>query len=97
MPPSNLEVKRFTDVSKLRHCDSGWTPSRRPASIGVPAAIAELDRAVNQLGLAGAMIDDKVNGHTYDEPEFLPLWQAAEQMGVEPTQPDAGRKRGHSV
>jgi predicted TIM-barrel fold metal-dependent hydrolase len=26
----------------------------------VPAAIAELDRAVNKLGLVGAMIDDKV-------------------------------------
>jgi aminocarboxymuconate-semialdehyde decarboxylase len=46
------------------------------------AAIAELDRAVNQLGLVGAIIDDKVNGKTYDEPEFLPLWQAAEQMGA---------------
>jgi aminocarboxymuconate-semialdehyde decarboxylase len=48
----------------------------------VKAAIAELDRAVNQLGLVGAMIDDKVNGRTYDEPEFLPLWKAAEQMGA---------------
>ena len=45
-------------------------------------AIAELDRCVNQLGLVGAMIDDKVNGRTYDEPEFLPLWKAAEQMGA---------------
>ena len=48
----------------------------------VNAAIAELDRAVNQLGLVGAMIDDKVNGRTFDEPEFLPLWKAAEQMGA---------------
>ncbi len=45
-------------------------------------AIDELDRSVNQLGLVGAMIDDKVNGRTYDEPEFLPLWKAAEQMGA---------------
>jgi aminocarboxymuconate-semialdehyde decarboxylase len=48
----------------------------------VPAAIAELDRAVNKLGLVGAMIDDKVNGRTYDDPAFLPLWKAAEQMGA---------------
>ncbi|MBI3327729.1 MAG: amidohydrolase family protein [Nitrospinae bacterium] len=48
----------------------------------VKAAIAELDRSVNQLGIVGAMIDDKVNGRTYDEPEFLPLWKAAEQMGA---------------
>ncbi len=48
----------------------------------VNAAIGELDRAVNRLGLVGAMIDDKVNGRTYDDPEFLPLWKAAEQMGA---------------
>jgi aminocarboxymuconate-semialdehyde decarboxylase len=48
----------------------------------VPAAIAELDRAVNKLGLVGAMIDDKVNGRTYDDPAFMPLWKAAEQMGA---------------
>jgi aminocarboxymuconate-semialdehyde decarboxylase len=28
------------------------------------------------------MIDDKVNGRTYDDPSFLPLWKAAEQMGA---------------
>ena len=48
----------------------------------VDLAIAELDRCVNQLGMVGAMIDDKVNGKTFDEPEFLPLWKAAEQMGA---------------
>ena len=48
----------------------------------VDLAIAELDRCVNQLGMAGAMIDDKVNGKTFDESEFLPLWKAAEQMGA---------------
>jgi aminocarboxymuconate-semialdehyde decarboxylase len=46
------------------------------------AAIVELDRAVNQLGMKGAMIGDQVNGKTFDEPEFLPIWQAAEQMGA---------------
>jgi aminocarboxymuconate-semialdehyde decarboxylase len=48
----------------------------------VKAAIDELERSVTQLGLVGAMIDDKVNGRTYDEPAFLPLWRAAEQMGA---------------
>jgi aminocarboxymuconate-semialdehyde decarboxylase len=48
----------------------------------VKAAIDELERSVTQLGLVGAMIDDKVNGQTYDEPAFLPLWRAAEQMGA---------------
>lgn len=48
----------------------------------VAAAIAELERAVTKLGLVGAMINDTVNGRTFDEPEFLPLWKAAEQMGA---------------
>ena len=48
----------------------------------VRSAIAELERSVTQLGLVGAMINDTVNGRTYDDPELLPLWQAAEQMGA---------------
>ncbi len=48
----------------------------------ITAAVAELERSVAQLGLKGAMIGDHVNGKTYDEPEFSPLWQAAEQLGA---------------
>ena len=48
----------------------------------VDAAIAELDRAVNTLGLKGAELDTVVNDKNWDEPEFLPLFQAAEAMGA---------------
>lgn len=48
----------------------------------IPAAIAELERCVVQLGLKGAMINDHVNGRTFDEPEFVAFWKAAEQMGA---------------
>jgi aminocarboxymuconate-semialdehyde decarboxylase len=48
----------------------------------IRAAINEMERSVVMMGLKGVMIDDKVNGKTYDEPEFLPFWQAAEQMGA---------------
>ena len=48
----------------------------------IPAAIGEMERSVLKLGMKGVMIDDKVNGKTYDEPEFLPFWKAAEQMGA---------------
>ncbi len=48
----------------------------------VPAAIEELERSVAQLGLKGAMIGDHVNGRTFDEPEFLPFWKAAERLGA---------------
>jgi len=30
----------------------------------------------------GAVIDDKINGKLLDEPEFMPFWKAAEQMGA---------------
>ena len=48
----------------------------------VGGAMAELERSVTQLGLRGAMIGDQVNGLTYDDPSFLPLWQAAEALGA---------------
>lgn len=48
----------------------------------VPAAIAELERVMVQLGFKGAMIDDKVNGRTLDDASFLPFWKAAEQLGA---------------
>lgn len=48
----------------------------------VSAAVEELDRAVNVLGLKGAELDTVVNGQTWDEPHFLPLFKAAEAMGA---------------
>jgi aminocarboxymuconate-semialdehyde decarboxylase len=48
----------------------------------INVAISELERGVMQLGLKGAMINDQVNGRTFDEPEFLPFWKEAERMGA---------------
>ncbi len=48
----------------------------------VDAAIAELDRAVNTLGLKGAELDTAVEGKNWDEAEFLPFFKAAESMGA---------------
>ncbi len=48
----------------------------------VSASVAELERSVGRLGLKGAMIGDHVNGVTYDDPSFLPLWKAAEASGA---------------
>src|SRR5919108_169045 len=46
------------------------------------AAIGELERCIVRLGLKGAMINDHVNGRTFDEPEFLPFWKEAERMAA---------------
>jgi aminocarboxymuconate-semialdehyde decarboxylase len=48
----------------------------------VKAAIDELERAVAVLGLKGAELDTSVNGENWDEPRFLPLFRAAEQLGA---------------
>ena len=48
----------------------------------VGAAVDELDRAVHVLGLKGVELDTVVHGHTWDEPQFLPLFKAAERMGA---------------
>ena len=48
----------------------------------VPSAIAELERVVGDLGFRGAVINDHVAGRTYDDPVFLPFFEAAEQLGA---------------
>ncbi len=45
-------------------------------------AIAELSRAISELGLRGVMIDDHVNGQTYDDPRFDAFWAAAEELSA---------------
>ena len=48
----------------------------------VGLAIAELERAVTQLGLKGASLDTSVNGAQWDDARFLPFFKAAEQLGA---------------
>jgi aminocarboxymuconate-semialdehyde decarboxylase len=48
----------------------------------VSAAIEELERAVRVLGLKGAELDTVMQDHNWDEPQFLPLFKAAEAMGA---------------
>ncbi len=48
----------------------------------VDESVKELERAVSELGLKGVTIKDHVNGHTLDEPGFLPFWEAAEHLGA---------------
>lgn len=45
-------------------------------------AIKELERCVKKLGLAGIQIGTNVNGHNLNDPEFFPIFQAVEELGV---------------
>lgn len=46
------------------------------------AAVAELERSVNDLGLRGALINGHTQGSYLDEPQHWGLWEAAEALGV---------------
>jgi aminocarboxymuconate-semialdehyde decarboxylase len=60
-------------------------PQRFVALASVPlqdgaAAAAELERAMNQLGLRGAEIASNINGRYLDDPGFEPFWEAAQAL-----------------
>ncbi len=46
------------------------------------AANAEMARAMTELRLKGGMINDHVNGVTFDDPRFYPVWIAAEELNA---------------
>ena len=41
----------------------------------IPAALAEMDRAITQLGAKGVQIFTNVNGRPMDDPEFYPVFE----------------------
>jgi aminocarboxymuconate-semialdehyde decarboxylase len=57
----------------------------------VAASVKELERVCTQLGFRGAMLFSNVNGSGLNEDGFLPLYEAANQLGavlyIHPTHP----------
>lgn len=47
----------------------------------VDGAVAELERAVNELGALGALIYTNVRGRPIDNPEFAPVFDKAAELG----------------
>ena len=56
-----------------------------------PASVRELERAVRQLGLRGAMLFSNVNGVALADPRYLPLYEMANDLEavlyIHPTHP----------
>jgi aminocarboxymuconate-semialdehyde decarboxylase len=56
-----------------------------------PASAKELERAMRQLGLPGAMLFGNVNGVALSDPRFAPLYEVANDLGavlyIHPTHP----------
>ena len=48
----------------------------------VPAAVAELERAVTRLGHRGVGISTSVDGKPLDHPDFLPVFECADRLRV---------------
>ena len=46
------------------------------------ASVVELDRAMGELGLRGAMVFSNVNGVGLDEAGYMPLWERANDLGA---------------
>jgi len=45
-------------------------------------AVQELETAVRKQGFKGAAIGGTVNGEAFSDPQFLPVWAKAEELGV---------------
>jgi aminocarboxymuconate-semialdehyde decarboxylase len=46
------------------------------------ASVVELERAMRELGLKGAMVFSNVNGIGLDEAVYMPLWEKANELGA---------------
>jgi aminocarboxymuconate-semialdehyde decarboxylase len=73
----NDELKRWTDAYPDRFCALASLPMQ-----DVPAAIAEMERAMGVLGFKGVTIGDHVDGRMLDEPEFRPFWRSVEELSA---------------
>ena len=72
---ANDEIAGMVRDHPDRFMGLGTLPMQDPA-----LAVKEMTRGIDDLGLTGFMIDDHVNGRTYDEDDFEPVWEAAEQL-----------------
>ncbi len=55
------------------------------ASVPLPdadAAVTELERAVGELGMVGALVGSNVEGQYLDDPAFFPLFERAQELEV---------------
>ncbi|PVV00140.1 hypothetical protein BB559_000083 [Furculomyces boomerangus] len=71
----NNHVAKCVTENPKRFIGLGTIPMQSP-----DLAIKELKRCVNELGLSGVQIGSHVNNLNLDDPQFEPLWKAAEEL-----------------
>ena len=74
---ANDEIAGMVRDHPDRFMGLGTLPMQDPA-----LTVKEMTRGMGDLGLTGFMVDDHVNGRTYDLDEFEPIWEAAESLGA---------------
>jgi len=74
---ANNELARLIKNHPLRFAGFAILPVTDPT-----AATKELNRAVKELGLKGAMLSGTFNDRFFDEPEFLPIFDKAQELNV---------------
>ncbi|MGI9599397.1 MAG: amidohydrolase family protein [Acidimicrobiales bacterium] len=73
----NDEIAELVEAHPTRFAGLAMVPMQDPAS-----AIAEMERAMTTMAMKGVVISDHVGDRTYDQPEFLPFFRAAEELGA---------------
>jgi aminocarboxymuconate-semialdehyde decarboxylase len=73
----NDELAELVRAHPDRFMAIGTLPMQAP-----DLAVEELRRAMGELGLKGVMINDHVNGITYDHAVFRDFWAAADELGA---------------
>lgn len=71
--------QHYDAVKEYHPCFAGFAtlPMAKPESI-----VDELERCVKNLNFVGALTPNSAHGRYYDGPEYLAMWQAAEQLDV---------------
>ena len=73
----NDQISKHIKAHPTRFLGIATLPMASP-----PRAADELKRAMTKLGLRGAMFASNVAGKNLDDPNFEPLWAAAEELGA---------------
>lgn len=98
--PARAAAREAND--ELRDWAAQW-PDRYTGLATLPlqdvdASVAELERAVRDLGLAGVALGTHVHGENWDSPRLLPVLHAAESLGAvvffHPMEPRVGAALG---
>ena len=84
---AELAVKLAREANDRLHAVCRAHPSRFAAFATLPtpdprASVAELERAVGELGFKGAMIHGPTHGVFFDDRRFWPVFSAAQSLGV---------------